>query len=147
MKKEVKVLCGEFSAELPGVVLMSHGSLAAGLQETAQMLLGNQKNLTALCLEESDAPDDYRGVMAQCIENFPGGCIVLLDLFGGTPCNQLMVHMLTNQKDVFAVTGMNLPMAVAVLSARDTEPVARLTEIAMEGGRQGMEDVLQKVRG
>ena len=76
--------------DLPGIILLSHGPLAVSLVDTAKMVFGESENLAAFSFEEGDDADQYRMKVAETLERFPVGSVVMLDLFGGTPCNQMM---------------------------------------------------------
>ena len=54
------------------------------------MVFGESENLAAFSFEEGDDADQYRMKVAETLERFPVGSVVMLDLFGGTPCNQMM---------------------------------------------------------
>lgn len=105
---------------LPGIVLLSHGSLAEGMLDTIAVVLGETRNLAALSLEAGDDPEVYREALTAAINAFPAGCAVFVDMFGGTPCNQLFLASLDIVSEFCAFSGMNLPMISEAVSSRET---------------------------
>ena len=78
----------KLNQDLPGIILLSHGPFAVSLVETAQMIFGDSENIAAFSLEAGDDIDKYREAFVDMIEKFPKGSLIMVDLFGGTPCNQ-----------------------------------------------------------
>ena len=92
--------------DLPGIILLSHGPLAVSLVDTAKMVFGESENLAAFSFEEGDDADQYRMKVAETLERFPVGSVVMLDLFGGTPCNQMMRWIQETGKPLEIVAGI-----------------------------------------
>lgn len=131
------------NSALPGVLILSHSTLAAGLYASLNMILGESENIGYLCFEETTDPDVFGKKISDAIDRFPAGCLVLVDLMGGTPFNQLMLHA---PRDKFrAVCGVNLPMLLEVVSNRDDATLDELTGIAMDAGKNGLVDVSAKL--
>ena len=84
--------------DLPGIILLSHGPFAVSLVDTAKMLFGESENIAAYSLEPGDDIDKYREAFVEMINEFPEGSMILVDLFGGTPCNQVMRHIQETEK-------------------------------------------------
>ncbi len=62
------------------------------------MLFGESENIAAYSLEPGDDIDKYREAFVETINEFPEGSMILVDLFGGTPCNQVMRHIQRNRE-------------------------------------------------
>ncbi|MBC8587062.1 PTS sugar transporter subunit IIA [Paratissierella segnis] len=103
---------------VPGIIILTHGPLAISLVESVEMLCLKVENLAAFSLDENDAPEYYHDEFIKALNAFPKSSIVLLDLFGGTPCNQLVVHMKKNEATCLALTGVNMPILVEAISLR-----------------------------
>ena len=97
---------------VPGIILLSHGPFAVSLIDTAGMLFGNAENIAAYSLDPGDDIDFYRETFVKTLNEFPEGTIIMVDLFGGTPCNQVMRYIQETEKPLEVVAGMNLPMLV-----------------------------------
>lgn len=123
---------------LPGIVLLSHGPLAVSLVATAKMVFGESENLAAFSFEEGDDADQYRLKVAETLERFPEGSVVMLDLFGGTPCNQMMRYIQETGKPLEVVAGMNLPMLVSTFLSRESMSGKILSLDAASNGKEGV---------
>lgn len=104
---------------LPGIVIMSHSSLAIAMMETAKFIYGEIDNIAAFSFEDEDNPLEYRDECIKAIKKFPENTIVFLDIFGGSPCNQLMMYIKDTQMKVNAIAGMSLPMVISAINLRE----------------------------
>ncbi|WP_297281773.1 PTS sugar transporter subunit IIB [uncultured Anaerococcus sp.] len=104
-----------------GIILASHGHFAEGIQESAQMIFGEQENFETAILLPSMGPDDLKSDLEAAIDKIDSDQILfLVDLWGGTPFNQAS-NILEGHEDNWAiVAGMNLPMVIEALSERFT---------------------------
>ncbi|MDD4371590.1 MAG: PTS sugar transporter subunit IIA [Anaerostipes sp.] len=126
---------------LPGIVLLSHGPFAVVLVETAKMVFGESENVAAFSFEEGDDVDEYRKTVVETLETFPEGSIVMLDLFGGSPCNQMLRYVQETEKVLEIVSGMNLPMLVNAFLAREGVSGTELSLDAVSSGTEGIRRV------
>ena len=98
-----------------GVVVVTHGQLAAELVNSAEMIVGDLPHFVAVSLGWHDDVDHQRDEIGRAIERVQqsagqgAGVLVLSDMFGGTPTN-LAVTYVSPQVEV--VTGVNLPMLI-----------------------------------
>ena len=49
------------------LILVSHGSFAAGLREAAEMILGEQEQVSVLGLYQGDSPDSFAQKLEELI--------------------------------------------------------------------------------
>ena len=130
--------------DLIGILLLSHGTLAQGMYSAAKMILGEQENVSVLCFEETEDPEDFGDRISEEIQKYPAGALVLCDLMGGTPFNQLL---LKNDPDSYkAITGMNLGMVLEVLTSRDDGSIESLADTAAEAGKAGVVDAIELLK-
>ena len=113
-----------------GIVLASHGDLAAGIKQTASMVFGDQPDVVVVSLQPSMGPDDLRAEIEREVATLsdPEQALFLVDLWGGTPFNQIN-GLLDGHPTWAAVTGMNLPMVITAYTLR-MNPEATAHEIA-----------------
>ena len=73
------------------IVLASHGDLAAGIKQTGSMVFGDQPSVAVVSLEPSMGPDDFRAKVEEAVASFEDQeqVLFLVDLWGGTPFNQI----------------------------------------------------------
>jgi len=108
-----------------GVVIVSHGDLARALVDSTSMLVGTPEQLSYTGIYPGDAPEEFYGRLVRCVEEVDtgDGVVVLVDLYGGTPNNN--VARLSREKNIRIVTGANLPMAMYVCMERTQETTLR----------------------
>ena len=103
-----------------GIIIASHGSLAEGILQSSSMIFGEQENVKAVMLKPSEGPDDIRRKVEEAVASFEGveEILFLVDLWGGTPFNQID-GLFEVHKDKWAIiTGVNLPMLIEAYGAR-----------------------------
>jgi PTS system mannose-specific IIA component len=95
-----------------GKLILSHGALARELLSSARTISGDLPQFEALSLEWSDGFEEARAKVKAAIDRLDQGqgVLVLVDIFGGTPCNVAMTFLETGKVEI--VTGVNLPMVV-----------------------------------
>lgn len=122
-----------------GIILISHGGMAAGVREAAEMIAGEQENMIVLGLYPGDTPEAFAKKLEQAIEELeqPGQVLILSDVHAGTPSN--MADLMALEKGVFCISGINLPLLLDVLSLRGEMPVDQLTEIVCLRGKEGIQ--------
>lgn len=128
-----------------GIVVASHGSLAAGMLDAIELLSGEQRAIRAIGLQRGDSPEAFKDKVEEAINsvNEGDGVLALVDLFGGTPSNA--VAQLLGRDDLNAVAGVNLPMLLSVVFARDEMDLKALTEEAVRASRDSVVDIRQKL--
>ena len=118
-----------------GLVLVTHGRLAAEFLAATEHVVGAQPRIEAICIAADDDMElrraDIAGAIARC--DAGSGVIMLTDLLGGTPSN-LAISLMGPNNDVIA--GVNLPMLIKLSSVRKTMNVAQAVEAAQEAGRK-----------
>lgn len=128
-----------------GIIIMTHGDMAEGLLASSKMLFGDAKNVTALGLQESESPADYAERLDKALQQYPGGVLILVDLFGGTPCNTAMIHAKKVGRALPLVAGVNMPMLISVLNAREISPLEEVIVTAEQSGLKGIVNVTPKL--
>jgi PTS system mannose-specific IIA component len=105
-----------------GVVVVTHGQLAAELVNAAEAIVGDLPRFAAVSIGWHDDTDDAREEIRQAIARLQGesGVLVLTDMFGGTPTNLGLSFVEPERVEV--VTGVNLPMLIKLASLRPAQP-------------------------
>ena len=127
---------------LTGIVVASHGDLASALISSAEMIVGSQDNVAAVCLDPEDNLEACHDALCAAIDRVQtdAGVIVLIDLFGGTPGNAAALGL--RERSYPVVAGVNLPMLLEVLMSRlGSLSLKELTEIALQAGHNSIIDV------
>ena len=101
-----------------GLVVATHGQLAAELLRTAEGIVGPVTSCAAISVDAAISVEEARARLATAIHKVGAdgeGVLVLTDMFGGTPAN-LALTFLDEQIEV--VTGVNLPMLMKLAGTR-----------------------------
>lgn len=119
-----------------GLVLVTHGRLAAEFVVAMEHVVGPQNAVETICIGPEDDMEVRRADIARAIEAVDAGrgVIVLTDLFGGTPSN--LAISLMNPGRVEVIAGINLPMLIRLEGARRTMNVKDAVAAAREAGRK-----------
>lgn len=119
-----------------GLVLVSHGQLAAEFRAAMEHVVGRQTQLATVCIGPEDDMDARRSEIMSAIKEVDtgSGVVVLTDMFGGTPSNLAISAM--NGANVEVVAGINLPMLVKLAKVRETCPLAEAVVQAQDAGRK-----------
>ncbi len=140
----MKLYCSDLKEDLPVIILMSHGPFAEALLESARLIAGEIENAAYLCLEEGDNPQDFRKEIEKLLNSFAQRKIVMVDLLGGTPCNSFVSVVNSLKSEVLAVSGMNLPMLLEVISSRKSMTDAELSDCAQAAGKESICNINEK---
>ena len=102
-----------------GIVLASHGGLAEGVADSARMVFGDVPDMACVSLRPQMGPDEFRGLVEDAARGLDGdeGVLFLVDLWGGTPFNQIS-GLIEAHEGWALVTGLNLPLLIESLGAR-----------------------------
>lgn len=122
-----------------GVLILTHGKLADGLKNSVEMIMGQNESFNTLGLYEGDDFAEFKEkVLEQICELDSGeGVIVLVDLFGASPYNSVMFNyqeIKRREKNIRLITGVNLPMVIESLNARNYTSIDKLYEEVMQMG-------------
>jgi PTS system mannose-specific IIA component len=119
-----------------GLVLVTHGRLAAEFVTAMEHVVGPQQAVEAICIGPEDDMEARRDDIASAVARVDDGdgVILLTDLFGGTPSNLAISLMSAGRIEVIA--GINLPMLIRLAGARHTMKVKAAVAAAREAGRK-----------
>ncbi len=101
-----------------GIVVASHGPMAAGVVETSQWFFGEQEQLEALCLQPGQDLDEFDTLLKEAAERVDtgDGTLVLCDLLFGTPCNRAALQL---SDKIQVLAGVNLGILLELLGSRE----------------------------
>jgi PTS system mannose-specific IIA component len=119
-----------------GMVLVTHGRLAAEFIAALEHVVGPQTHIAAVCIGPEDDMERRRQDILRAIGEVDGGkgVVLLTDMFGGTPSN-LAISVMDKAK-VEVIAGINLPMLIKLASLRESETLASAVRGAQEAGRK-----------
>ena len=123
-----------------GIVLLTHEGLAETLLHIVETVTDHSSNgLQGVSVRQYEPVRDVEARVLQSIEAVGGTPVLILtDQFGSTPAN-IASGLCRRDPAIEAVTGLNMPMLLRVLTRRETEDdLALLAEAAVEGGIQNI---------
>ena len=137
-----------------GVVVVTHGQLAAELLNSAEMIVGDLPHFAAVSIGWHDDVDHAKEEIGRAIARVQAsaggddgngaGVLVLTDMFGGTPAN-LAVTFVSPQVEV--ITGVNLPMLIKLARAPKESDLLALARGMRDDGRNAIWVASDLLRG
>lgn len=92
------------------IVIATHGKFGEEIIKSAEMIVGKMNNIQSVSLLPSMSFEDFANEADTVLRNLTGDTLVLVDLYGGTPCN--VFTALTKKYNHNVITGLNLPMLI-----------------------------------
>ena len=119
-----------------GLVIVTHGGLAAEFISAMEHVVGPQRGVAAICIGPEDDMERRRQDIldAAAAVNTGKGVILLTDMFGGTPSN-LAISVMGGAK-IEVIAGVNLPMMIKLAEVRSRLALAEAALAAQEAGRK-----------
>ena len=130
-----------------GLVLVTHGRLAAEFVAALEHVVGPQRNCAAVCIGPDDDMEKRRQDILDSVSQVDegAGVVVLTDMFGGTPSN-LAISIIDKAK-IEVIAGVNLPMLIKLASIRSTQKLPAAVAAAQEAGRKYINVASQLLAG
>jgi len=127
-----------------GIVVVTHGALAAELVNAARTIVGDIPAIAAVSIGWTDDMGSARAAIERAMAEVGGeDVLILTDMFGGTPTNVSLPFL---SPKVEIVTGVNLPMLIKVTTLRegDLVEVARVVREQGKGAIYVASEILEK---
>ena len=121
-----------------GLLIISHCDVGRELINATELILGSVENADAISITQTTESEEILKMIGKRIKALDKGqgVLVLTDMFGGTPSN-LSLSFLKEER-VEVLTGVNLPMVVAVAQDRTSYTLSELGERAQQAGRRSI---------
>ncbi len=119
-----------------GIVLVTHGRLAAEFLSALEHVVGPQDQVAAVCIGPEDDMEKRRREIIERVDEVDegDGVVLLTDMFGGTPSNLAISVM--ERLNLEVIAGVNLPMLIKLASVRRDAALADAVAQAQEAGRK-----------
>ncbi len=119
-----------------GIVLVTHGQLAEEFLSAMVHIVGEQKNIAAICIQPEDDMEQRRDDILKAVKKVEDGdgVILLTDMFGGTPSNLAISVM--GEGEVEVIAGVNLPMLIQLARSRQTQTLESAVNDAQDAGKK-----------
>jgi len=130
-----------------GIVLISHGDFAKGLLDAAKMITGEVEQIACIGLQPKDDIDQLVERIREAVNQVDDekGVLLMVDLFGASPFNASGRLVLAQQDHLELITGMNLPMLVEILVAREGLDLESASQMALNAGKSGVSRLSDKI--
>ena len=121
-----------------GMLIISHCDLGKELLKAAEFIVGRLEAADAISITQTSDSKEVLEAISNKIRdlNCGQGVLVLTDMFGGTPSNLSLSFL--KEESVEVLTGVNLPMVVAIAQDRDRLSLSELGEKAQQAGRRSI---------
>jgi PTS system mannose-specific IIA component len=124
--------------KMVGLLVVTHCDLGRELLNAAEFIVGSIESADALSITETTGSEKMRKTIEGKVRdlNSGKGVLILTDMFGGTPSNLSLSFL--KARSVEVLTGVNLPMIIAIVQNRKTSNLNELAEKAQEAGKTGI---------
>lgn len=124
-----------------GIMIATHGQMAAGIRNAAEMIMGKQEYFEIVSLLAGDSLEGMGEKMIRTIEGMgTKENIIFVDLPGATPNNSAL--LVSSEHDGWrAITGVNLVMVLEGLALRSTPGVENLDSFVDRLCKAGRESI------
>jgi PTS system mannose-specific IIA component len=124
---------------VPGLLVVSHGTLAGELVDAVRRIVADVDALEAVSIGWDVDMDEAGRRIQEAIARVDreGGVLVLTDMFGGTPSNLALSLLEPGRIEV--VTGVNLPMLIKCVNLREQAELSEVARRVAEQGRQAIQ--------
>ena len=121
-----------------GLLVITHCQLAKELLEAAEFIVGAIEAVEHVSIDASKDSKKLLEIIEKKMETLDQGqgVLVLTDMFGGTPSNLALSFLDRDSLEV--VTGINLPMVIAVAHSREGHSLSEVAQMAKTAGRRSI---------
>jgi len=121
-----------------GLLIVTHCDLGKELLNAAEFIVGKIEAVDTIAITETSGTDLLRKKIETKVVALDrgDGVLILTDMFGGTPSNLSLSFL--REGRIEELTGVNLPMIIAIVQNRPNFNVTALAEKAQEAGRMGI---------
>jgi len=121
-----------------GLLIVTHCELGRELLNAAKFIVGRIEKAETISITETTGSEQIRKMIEDKVKALDTGkgVIILTDMFGGTPSNLSLSFL--KEGEVEVLTGVNLPMIIAIIQNRSDQKLNVLAEKVQEAGKTGI---------
>jgi len=121
-----------------GLLIISHCDLGKELLNATSLIMGGLDAAEAISITQITDSEKILDTISENIKSLDSGqgVLVLTDMFGGTPSNLSLSFL--KEESVEVLTGVNLPMVVAVAQNQDRLTLSELGQMAKQAGKRSI---------
>ena len=130
-----------------GIIVVSHGNMAAGMLEATRMIVGEMEGIVAVGLQEADAVENLMERITDAISSVDtgDGVLILVDVFGASPFNASARLAMVRDK-IEVISGMNLPMLLEIAIQQSEGDLDALVHTALDVGSSSIRTLSQTLK-
>jgi len=121
-----------------GLLIVTHCDLGKEFLNAAEFIVGRMEAVEVISITQTSNSEKIRKMIEDKISvlNKGKGVLILTDMFGGTPSNLSLSFLKDEMVEV--LTGVNLPMVIAIAQNRSRLGLSELAEKAQEAGKMSI---------
>ena len=121
-----------------GLLIVTHCDLGKEFLSAAEFIVGSVQASDSISITQTSDSEEIHKLIAEKISalNDGSGVIILTDMFGGTPSNISLSFL--EDKRVEVITGVNLPMVLAIAQNRNGCELGSLAKKARDAAKMGI---------
>ena len=122
-----------------GILIVSHRQLGDAMIDCVEFILGERPEaLETISIDLRENAADLRIKIEKGIKQVDteDGVLILTDMFGGTPSN--LSYSFLEEGRVEVISGVNLPILIKAVSARQEKELAELAEYLEVFGKKSI---------
>ncbi len=124
--------------------ILGHGDLPAGIISAMDLIVGEQKHVFGISLQQGDSPETFQEKLEKEMARFQDGKFLFLtDLKGGTPSN--IAARLTSDNH-YCVSGVNLPMVLEIVMDTENDNLPELAAKAATVGTDSITNISEELK-
>lgn len=121
------------------MILASHGELATGMKNSLKMIIGDVSQVEALAAYGDDGVNFREAIEERLNGKRDDEVLVIATDIPGGSVNTEVMDLARKRKNVFVVTGMNLPLILEIATAGDSVDGDRING-ALRQARESMKN-------
>ncbi|MBW1887225.1 MAG: PTS sugar transporter [Deltaproteobacteria bacterium] len=121
-----------------GLLIVTHCDLGKEFLKAAEFIVGHLDAAEAVSINQISDSEEIRKSIKDKVTALDNGqgVLILTDMFGGTPSNLSLSFL--KEEMVEVLTGVNLPMVIAIAQNRSEMSLEELAEKAQEAGKMSI---------
>ena len=121
-----------------GLLIVTHSDLGKEFLNAAEFIVGRLDAADAVSITQTADSEQIRKMIEEKVSILDKGegVLILTDMFGGTPSNISLSFL--KEEMVEVLTGVNLPMVIAIAQNRAEMDLSKLAQVAQEAGKMSI---------
>jgi PTS system mannose-specific IIA component len=121
-----------------GLLIVTHSNLGREILNAAEFIVGRVEAADSVSIIETSDSEGIHKMIREKVQALDKGqgVLILTDMFGGTPSNISLSFLKEDMIEV--LTGVNLPMVLAIARNRSEMKLGKVAKTAEEAGRMSI---------